>query len=75
MAASFKIADAYVEVETHYDKDTLTKGLDGAITSESEHIRTISRTRLGKAVGDGMSEGASNGFRNGMRRRADGDGR
>lgn len=72
---AFKIADAYVEVETRYDKDTLIKGLDGAITSEKERIRVISRERMGSVIGDGMSEGASRGFRNGMKKREDKDGK
>jgi hypothetical protein len=67
MAEGFKIADAYVQVETRYDRDKLVDGLSDAFDSESSTIRRIGREKVGRPVGDGAAEGMSTAWSRHMR--------
>jgi hypothetical protein len=59
MADGFKIADAYVDVETKYDKDKLVSGLDKSAKDAEPGIRRVGRDRIGKPMGDGAGDGMS----------------
>jgi hypothetical protein len=63
MADGFKIADAFIDVETKYDKDNLVSGLDKSAKDAEPGIRRVGRDRIGKPMGDGASDGLSRSIR------------
>jgi hypothetical protein len=70
MAEAFKIADAYVQVETRYDRDQIGNALEDILRQERARIRRMGRRDIGEPLGDGAADGMGDALRNGMRRRA-----
>jgi len=55
VAKGFKIADAYVEVETRFDNDSISKGLAAAVEKDRTGIDRTGRD-IGRRVGDAAGD-------------------
>jgi hypothetical protein len=69
MSEAFKIADAYVQVETRYDRDQMRRDLDEMLRGERDRMRRRGRDDIGGPLGEGAADGLGDGLRNGLRRR------
>jgi hypothetical protein len=66
MAEAFKIADAYVEVNTRYDGNEFVRRLDGTLGRHANRITAIGRNRVGRPMAKGMLAGSVVAFATGF---------